>query len=693
MFMIFFLGDRNIAANHYVLNAVQRYSMQEPFPSVEQSIKDLKKIMSSDGGANANDINIPAERTFFDIVDLDQWATWFSTILVPNTWDCEHAYVPRALYTPLGSTYRLGALKIRTLSVREDTCDLSTDIFSNTSGFTCYGDDKASSRDKRDRCGPRANPANIHSQLYTYHECASALGTTLTASRGIYPCSGYVVEVPFNSTCASVREMFDLFMDPQCPYIDSESTRLLTLEWFMYTAPLDSFQSIKFVFEIAPTGGWDVSYQVRAFPVWQTSKWAWTLFDFIVFLYVWYYAVAFARQWLGDYSHTRRPFHYLQDIWHLFEAINILCFLVVFVLRWIWMYRCYTSDVSFPYAPVYPKQLDTIQFLHVLQVYLNSVNTVISFMKLLLYLRMNGRMAVLIKSFSTCAENIVGVLTLFVVILLAYGLAGFSIYGSRLEEYHSVSSSLATLLRTLLGEFDYHAMLEENPEITPFYFWSYQILVLFLLLNFITAILSEGFSESSRDISLQPLREVILRQFDRLNATLHPRNLKKILELALQRKSRSMLLRRVIEALSEHLNLLGEHDPLEVDKKKMHSEDLSSWLPEELYGDLGDFYVAMLWNDIEFEYDAVQKSDTTTAVERMRGAVVDGVTSICEPTVLFVENLATSIEDIEMLVRAVTSKIETANDLEEADANHAEGGDAEGGSSPAWKERDWRTMF
>jgi len=707
-FCMFFLGGRDIAGNHLVLSALRNYAIDASFPSSKSAIELLKERMVEEN-FNPAEIDIPPPITYQKMSSLDQWGEWLRSVILPSMWDCVNDQVPRAFYQPLGSTFRLGALRVRAIHVRGDTCGLNSNIFENTTSHPdlnlCYGDTGWGKEDKRSRCN-LANPTNIRSTLYTHQDCPIILGGASTASRGIYHCGGYIVDVPYNATCASVKKLFKTFSDPECPFVDHTRTRFIALEWFVYTSPLDTFQSVKAFIEIAPTGGWDVSYQVRSFIVWQTSQWVQTLFDSLVFCFVWYYLGFVTHRWRVDYEKTLKIVHYLYDMWNVLEIVNMLTFLAVFGLRFTWMYKSYSAKVHMPFPPVYPQDLDAIQLLFLLQIYLNSLNMVISFMKLLCFLRMNNRMNILTRSMSACAESISGVLVLFAVISAAYAIAGYSVFGTRLESYRTVNSAMATLLMALIGRFDYDEMYNVNSAITPFFFWSFQIIVMFLLLNFITAILSMGFSQSSRGVALQPLNEVLLRQLESINKTLQYRNLKKVLELSIQGKSRRALLKKVVSGLEEHLELLGEmNDPLTLEKIRMHQEDFKSWLSEELHRDLGDEYMSRVWDDIEYAFETRTCSEDMSSIDKIVHSVMDGVREMCGPSVQRVESIATSLEDIELLMRTVITKIErleaedvedmNAIDLGEGMSRFYEGDDNEesGADKQQFKERDFRALY
>lgn len=55
----------------------------------------------------------------------------------------------------------------------------------------------------------------------------------------------------------------------------------------------------------------------------------------------------------------------------------------------------------------------------------------------------------------------------------------------------------------LIGDFDYDSMWMENRWLTPLFFWSFVVLALFLLLNFIIGILADGCDASDTPAHMQ----------------------------------------------------------------------------------------------------------------------------------------------------------------------------------------------
>jgi len=61
-----------------------------------------------------------------------------------------------------------------------------------------------------------------------------------------------------------------------------------------------------------------------------------------------------------------------------------------------------------------------------------------------------------------------------------------SVLGSQLADFHTFVDSFVTLMRILLGDFNYPDIATVSPIMGPVLFWSYVFVVFFVLLKCVT---------------------------------------------------------------------------------------------------------------------------------------------------------------------------------------------------------------
>ena len=71
---------------------------------------------------------------------------------------------------------------------------------------------------------------------------------------------------------------------------------------------------------------------------------------------------------------------------------------------------------------------------------------------------------------------------MFFTAFFSYAVLGYMIFGSSVQGYRSIVESIFTLLRIILGDFDFPGMRAAQPALGPFYFFTYVIFIFFILL-------------------------------------------------------------------------------------------------------------------------------------------------------------------------------------------------------------------
>lgn len=84
---------------------------------------------------------------------------------------------------------------------------------------------------------------------------------------------------------------------------------------------------------------------------------------------------------------------------------------------------------------------------------------------------------------------------MFFIVFIAYAQLGYILFGVENPNFRTYVDSIFTLLRTVLGDFDYLAIEKANRILGPIYFISYIFFVFFVLLNMFLAIINDTYSE------------------------------------------------------------------------------------------------------------------------------------------------------------------------------------------------------
>ena len=189
-------------------------------------------------------------------------------------------------------------------------------------------------------------------------------------------------------------------------------------------------------------------------------------------------------------------FNYFFNIWNIVESINLLLFVSVISIFLYWKYNI--NKKTYFYNLVQNNN----SFDHYYYSYLfyqigilSATCTLVGFIKIFKYLRLNKRMKILWDTLNTAMYDLFYMMVVSFLIVSGFAVSGNLIFGQNLSEFKTVSSSISTLLRSLLGDFDYKKMVELCPNIAPIFFVLYIFIVFFVITNMFVAVVCEYFQK------------------------------------------------------------------------------------------------------------------------------------------------------------------------------------------------------
>jgi hypothetical protein len=449
-----------------------------------------------------------------DVANTGDFHEWLEGVVIYNLWDRKNPNRSRSFAPTTGQNIAVGSLRIRQHKVHDKSCTVNQYFYSDSTARTCYG--RLSDKNSLDK---KVFGTGIN---FTYTDGCKYSGTAVVGEIERYPCGGFIQDIPFtvsfNDAMAFATNL------RQGGFVNDNSVRFLIVEFYTYNPALDVFTANRIFMEITAGGGWLPSTKFRNFAVytWSPGRVA---YDFYFLAFVLYYWLKFFSEWKSSlYNKSSsevetccqvfsvgKCFKFLFSLWPFLEFVNLSSFLVVFIARWVWWQSSLEEDWALPFPDNYPESLDYVQNMFQIQVYFNSLNCVITFLKLLKFVRLNDRLNILTRTLEACTQNILGVLILFVLVIFAYSITGSTLFGGGLSDFRNIGTSFSTCMRIVIGNFDYPAMKAENRSVAFIYFWTFVVLANFVLLNFIIAVISEGFQQESEKTKAVPIDFVLAR--------------------------------------------------------------------------------------------------------------------------------------------------------------------------------------
>lgn len=641
-FSFFFLVDRDVNNNFY---------LQKVFfdPITGSEIAKLK-----------------VEKFFLDITSASMFNDFVCDIVLIQTIDYTY---------PTGGNYFVGSFRVRTQRVLDSSCTVNDAVIPSSMPEVfqqCYGPLATDTEDKGiSSSAYNANP------LWKYKSCDEMGGGTSTYGwTDSYHCGGYYFEVPWwrDIEAENVERLSELmpfpstrkermpiysalyqFVSPPMlesnpPFLDNVATRFATVEWFVYNSALQTFGSVKMFAEVANGGYWVPNYQFRVFNVWTRDDIPKTVYDGFFYLFVLYYIFQFFADLLRFRRREHKVLAFFFDMWNILEMTNLIIFIAVLGFRIAFIKKCAETNLEIDllvYNERYPVELDDIMNAYMMQVYLNSVNVVLTFMKLLKFLRLNDRLNVLTRTLSASQDSIFGVLVIFFLIVTAYAMTGFGLFGLGVWAFRSIDESFSTLLQMLVGDIDYESLRNENRVEAGFFFWSYVILANFCLLNFLIGVLMEAFSEVSKSKPLLPLESVLAKTWSDWRRTLRPANIWHSVVQFFKGNTKEVLLMDAVEMVRNYRTEKYPPGTVPIDQEVMSLEDYETSIDDELADKVGRSYMAYIWDDLVYEWDRSNEADDAIKSHRDIAMTTKGVKAAIGKHMKLIEGFSGRLTELE----------------------------------------------
>ncbi|GFS33468.1 polycystin-2 [Trichonephila inaurata madagascariensis] len=92
---------------------------------------------------------------------------------------------------------------------------------------------------------------------------------------------------------------------------------------------------------------------------------------------------------------------------------------------------------------------------------------------------------------------------MFFIVFFAFAQLGYLLFGTVVRDFSTFAKAVFTLLRLILGDFNFYELEAANRILGPIYFLSYVFFVFFVLMNMFLAIINDTYAEVKAEIASQ----------------------------------------------------------------------------------------------------------------------------------------------------------------------------------------------
>jgi hypothetical protein len=349
-------------------------------------------------------------------------------------------------------------------------------------------------------------------------------GTTILGYLNNYHCSGFIVDLPLNLTKNETLKAINKLQELN--WIDS-ATRLVAVRAIFFNKDYQLFGRFFAGFEIPPGGHWMSLLRVNIFRFFTLAQQETAWIFFFVLLLAWIawnilnWAVEFTDSVRSSAKALGRPFSsafdagisgfpifisvvvftsvkkaFIKDPWTIIESANFALFIIV----WFWRLDIWTEYSGFDTwnNEVYPDGIEKYSNVNANIDYVESVTVILCYFRLLKTLRVFPILRLVFKSLAQASTDLYGMAFTAGVLIVAFALSGFVLYGALLPEFSSVPYSIVTILRFIIGSYDYDGWESSRNILAPVFLTLLEILLIIVVLEFITAIIADTFGDMSK---------------------------------------------------------------------------------------------------------------------------------------------------------------------------------------------------
>lgn len=450
--------------------------LEEDSPNMEKQWKDVGAIEEL-----YQYLNGPFREVVYGPATYDgDWT--YSTVKLANS----TTYINRRGWI-VGGVRLLGGVRFGQIRVQASTCDLPDEFKQEPSGpdmWECVVHDDLSALES----GPVGRPKLLDVQTGTLDE-----PTFLSPNTGIeFGAPNVWVMLPNidpdaeDKATSVVGQLLSHLEENH--YIDQYS-RAAIVDLNLYNPNVDYIVTVRLVLE--QTAGAGVIPTARFHTVRLFKDHTWedhlrTSVEIVVMLFVVAYTVVEVKQMFhkGLFAHILS--------YNLPHMLNLVLFYVSTYYR----IRAFFAlpDEIVASTDEYIDLRTPVQFARTAK-NINAFNAFLTWVKVFKYLHFIPRFRILLGTVQYAASRI-GVFFVICAIVLFGAAQGFALaFGTNVRGYRNLTQSFFTLTRSLLGDFDFEELRQENPFLGPIMFFLFTLLAVFVLVNVFIAILLEAYEE------------------------------------------------------------------------------------------------------------------------------------------------------------------------------------------------------
>lgn len=443
--------------------------------------------------------------TFEKLYYAEDWKVWFDSAVIGFLWDNSNPAesTPRNIYNYASGmqAVKVGAMQVRVIRTGEKVCGGILSTMARRLGYQgCIESFSifSPSDSLKDDFGPMR-----------YQECDPVAFIRTEGTETFYWCDGNVIDIPFSGSYNDAITISNQLHNNTFSILRDPHVRLISVEMFLYFPQTDTLSHYQLLTELPTSGSVITSVHLNSVPMFNNLAYA-------VVMILAFFGMAFMtlfREAATQYSTLR--FGVGKRVGYFLTWVPLPVYTFIFIARMLYasQFELKPNMDSFPTDQL---SLVSIAFVerHVLAVCLLAL-----FARLMSLMSIFPMLRIVTRTIKGAFIDLAALICVFIVIFVTYALAGTILYSNSSLLWRNYPEAFGQTVLWVLGHSDYENMRKVNIPATIFFFWSYTILVVFVLLNFFVGVLEYALGNTLRKEGLDEMTQtsdVVRRELKRL---------------------------------------------------------------------------------------------------------------------------------------------------------------------------------
>jgi polycystin 1L2 len=283
-------------------------------------------------------------------------------------------------------------------------------------------------------------------------------------------------------------------------WIDKQ-TAALFVEFTFYNPNINMFQSCLILFELLNSGTFVTSALFTSIDLYSLNQ---TILQIILNIVYMILVVLIMIKEINDLR--QKHWKYFQDCYNYFELLIIGFSWAAFSM---YLYRLKSNYEILSKLKENSKDLDKIninlEYISSCDSLLNSflgLSAGFATLRFIKIFRFNKRIIVFVVALGRSFRELIGFFTIFFPLWLSFVQVIYFLLNDKSYEYSTFSNAMQTCFEIILGKFDSKTILHLETFLGPLVFVSYNVIIVFLMINLLISILIDYYEKTKVDPSL-----------------------------------------------------------------------------------------------------------------------------------------------------------------------------------------------